>query len=153
MIPFGQRAPSTMLGAHLLSFVLLYSSRLLIVLYSPNGVRVQTGTNGIQKLGGNDVPSSTHQYKRSTHEYKGIQTEFKNPRELTSRAVQTDYKRSTDWVQTEYKRIQTEYKRLQTEYTKLRDTTSLVQQIRTELIRTIAIATNRSMPRMYFLSN
>ena len=88
------------------AFVLLYSSRLLIVLYSPNGVRVQTGTNGIQKLKGNDIPSGTNEYKRSTHEYKGIQTEYKNPRELTSRAAQTGYKRSTNGVQTEYKRIQ-----------------------------------------------
>ncbi len=106
MIPFGQRAPSTMLGAHLHAFVLLYSSRLLIVLYSPNGVRVQTGTKGIQKPKGNDIQSGTNDYKRSTHEYKGVQTEYKYPRELTSRAAQTGYKRNTNGVQTEFKRIQ-----------------------------------------------
>ena len=64
--------------------------------------------------------------------------------------VQTEYKRGTNGVQKEYKRIQTEYKRLQTEYKNITDTTSLVQQIRTELIWTIAIATNGGMPRIYF---
>ena len=51
---------------------------------------------------GNDVPSGKNQYRRSTHEYKGIQTEYKNPRELTSRAVQTgykEYKRGTNGIQ------------------------------------------------------
>ena len=113
VIPFGQRAPSTMLGAHLHAFVLLYSSRLLIVLYSPNGVRVQTGTNGVLIMG-NDIPSGTDEYKRSTHEYKGMQKEYKNLRELTPRAVQTGYKRSTNGVQTEYKRIQANTNGVQT---------------------------------------
>ena len=54
---------------------------------------------------GNDIPSGSNEYKRSTHEYKGIQTDYKNPRELTSRVVQTGYKRRTDGVQTENERI------------------------------------------------
>jgi len=107
-IPFGQRAPTTMLGAHLHAFVLLYSSRLLIVLYSPNGVKVRTNTNGLQKPEAYDIPSGKKEYKRSTHEYKGVQTEYKTPREITSRAVQTDYTLSTNGVQkntSKYKRL------------------------------------------------
>ena len=114
VIPFGQRAPSTMLGAHLHAFVLLYTSRLLIVLYSPNGVRVQTGTNGVQQFMGNDIPSGTNEYNRSTHKCKGVQTEHNNPRELTSRAAQTGYRRSTNGVQTEHKRIQANTNGVQT---------------------------------------
>ena len=91
----------------------MYSSRLLIVLYSPNGVRVQTNTNGIQILRENNIPGGTNEYKRNTNdiqhelqkpegsdipggtnEYKrstsGAQTEYKNPRGTTSQAVQTN---------------------------------------------------------------
>ena len=106
VIPFGQRAPSTMLGSHLHAFELLYSSRLLIVLYSPNGVRVQTNTNGVQKPEGNDIPSGTNEYKRSTLEYKGVQTEHKtrwNSHPSGTNGVQTEYKRGTKG----YKRVQT----------------------------------------------
>ena len=106
VIPFGQRAPSTMLGAHLHAFVLLYSSRLLIVLYSPNGVSTYGYKWSTKTYGKRHPERYRNEYKRSTHEYKGIQTEYKNPRELTSRAVQTGYKRRTNGVQTEYKRIQ-----------------------------------------------
>ena len=120
VIPFGQRAPSTMLGAHLHAFVLLYSSRLLIVLYSPNGVRVQTNT----KTGGGRHPE---RYERVQTEHTRMQrsTNGIQKPQVTSRAVQTEYKRGTK----EYKRIQTEYK------TKL-ETTSLTSQTSTNGIQT-----------------
>ena len=109
-------------------------------------MRIQTGTHGVHFFLGNDIPSGTNDYKRSTREYKGIQKEYKNLRELTCRAVQTGYKRSTNGVLTECKRIQANTNGVQNDYKRhknLGDTTSLVQQIRTELIRTIPIATNR----------
>ena len=74
-IPFGQRAPSTMLESHLRTFVLLYSFCLLIILYSLSGVRIQTATNGIQKPNGNNISDGLNEYKRSTNEYKRVQTE------------------------------------------------------------------------------
>ena len=63
---------------------------------------------------GNDIPNATNEYKLSTHECKGIQKEYKNPRELASRAVQTGYKLITNGVQTEYERIQANTNGLQT---------------------------------------
>ena len=69
---FGQRAPSTMLESHLRTFVLLHSSRLLIVLYSPNGVRIQTASNGVQKPNGNNISDGL---RRVQTEYKRVQTE------------------------------------------------------------------------------
>ena len=85
-----------MLESHLPFFVLLYSSRLLIVLYSPNGVRVQTNTHGIQILRENNIPSGTSEYKRNTNEYK--------------RVTKTQGERHPR----RYKRVQAEYKRAQT---------------------------------------
>ena len=49
------------------------------------------------------VQTSTNGAHANTKEDK---TEYKNLRELTCRAVQTGYKRSSNGVQTEYKRIQ-----------------------------------------------
>ena len=91
-IPFGQRAPSTMLEAHLRTFVVLYSSRLLIVLYSPNGVIIQTGTNGVQK------PWKQHlrRFGRVQEERRRAQAEYKNVRGMPSRTSQTN----TNGVQT-----------------------------------------------------
>ena len=108
VIRFGQRAPSRMLGTYLHTFVPLYSSHFLIVLYLLNGVRVHTNANGVQKPEGNDITSGTKEYKRSRHENKGVQTEYKNRWEPTSRAVQTENKRSTNRLQkntSEHKRF------------------------------------------------
>ena len=59
------------------TYVLLYSSRLLIVLYSPNGVRIQTATNGVQKPNGNNISDRLNEYKRSTNQYKRSTNEYK----------------------------------------------------------------------------
>ena len=101
VIPFGQRAPSTMLGSHLCYFCTF------VLLTSPNNIifakrgestneykrntntwgkqhprrykriqteykRVQTSTDGVQKPESNDIPGGTNEYKRSTNEYRRV---------------------------------------------------------------------------------
>ena len=84
--PTGTQYNARSTFARFCTFVLL---RLLILLYSPNGVRIQTNTNGAQILEGNDIPGGTNEYKRSTPEYRRVQTNYKNLRKTTSQAVQT----------------------------------------------------------------
>ena len=118
-----------MLGAHLHAFVLLYSSRLLIVLYSPNGV----STNGYKR-------STTTQGKRHPERYKRVQTEHTRIQRSTNGVQQPEganIPSGTNGVHTEYKRITKEYKRIQTEYKTKLETTPLTSQTITNGIQTI----------------
>ena len=116
-IPLSQRALSTMLESHLRTFLLLYSSRLRIVLYSPNGVRIQTGTNEVQK---SRRKHNLRRFEQVQAEHRRVQAEYKNLRGMPSRTEQT----STNGGQTSTNGIQRE----QREYKNPRETISWTVQ-------------------------